>query len=369
MLIVIAASGSPAFAQNVYEGVADASAAIAIDKAHFLVAEDEGEVLRLYRNDKPKNKPIGRGFNFAPELRADAERECDIEGAARAGDRVYWITSHGRNSNGKRRANRYRLFATGIEGAPPGLKVTWIGRYDNLVGDMLRAELWSTTDVAHVERTIKLIAGATKLHKPTDRELAPTKSGLNIEALAAFPDGSGLLIGLRNPISGGEALVIHLKNPDDLVRKSKAGAVARFGEAFYLDLQGLGLRSMAYSSRIKAFLIVAGPSGKGGPFKLFKWHGTQDDAPVMITKLESAQGSSPEALVLYPNSSRIQIIHDEGSKLVGGKKCKDLPYSQRSFSDRWYADKEVEKIAPPEARVEKPENKSPTATRRDHNHP
>jgi hypothetical protein len=56
----------PAAAQQVYQSVCNASAAIAVDAAHFLVAEDENDILWVYRNDKPRNKPVGGGFDFSP---------------------------------------------------------------------------------------------------------------------------------------------------------------------------------------------------------------------------------------------------------------------------------------------------------------
>ena len=61
-------------------------------------------------------------------LAVDAEHpEADIEGAARVDNRIYWITSHGRNKDGKERPSRYALFATDIvtEGRDvPALKPT-----------------------------------------------------------------------------------------------------------------------------------------------------------------------------------------------------------------------------------------------------
>ena len=60
LLTVGSALHLPAAAQQVYEGVCDASAAIAVDAIHFLVAEDENDVLWIYRNDKPRNKPRTR---------------------------------------------------------------------------------------------------------------------------------------------------------------------------------------------------------------------------------------------------------------------------------------------------------------------
>lgn len=67
-------------------------------------------------------------FNLGSFLAVDPKQpESDLEGAARLGDRVYWITSHGRSRTGKERSSRQRFFATrftvvgdSVEGQPVG---------------------------------------------------------------------------------------------------------------------------------------------------------------------------------------------------------------------------------------------------------
>ncbi len=323
----------PAAAQQVYEGVCDASAAIAVDDTHFLVAEDENDVLWIYRNDKPRNKPIGGGFDLSSRLRTDPKRESDIEGAARIGDLIYWITSHGRNRKGKLRENRNRLFATKITGPPADLQLKWVGRYDYLIRDMLNPIAWTNSAAPVTVQTIKLLERATQPHKKDARKLAPKGKGLNIEALAALPNGSGLLIGLRNPRLGGKALILPLMNPEALMTGKET--VSRFDAPILLNLHGLGLRAMAYSSSGNVFLLVAGPSGSGGPFKLFQWSGIRDAPPVLIRKLQSGEGSHPEAIVIYPDTLRIQILNDQGSRLINGTTCKEADEEKKRFSDRW----------------------------------
>ncbi len=333
VLTVGSALHLPAAAQQVYEGVCDASAAIAVDATHFLVAEDENDVLWIYRNDKPSNKPIGGGFDLSSRLRTDLKRESDIEGAARVGDFIYWITSHGRNRKGKLRENRNRLFATKIAGAPANLRLMWVGRYDHLIRDMLTPIAWANPDAPMTVQTIKLLERATQPHEKNARKLAPKDQGLNIEALAALPNGSGLLIGLRNPRLGGKALILPLMNPAALT--TGKATVSRFDAPILLNLHGLGLRAMAYSSSRKVFLLVAGPSGSGGPFKLFQWSGIRDAPPVLIRKLQSGEGSHPEAIVIYPDTPLVQILNDEGSRLINGATCKEADEEKKRFSDRW----------------------------------
>lgn len=80
--------------------------------------------------------------------------------------------------------------------------------------------------------------------KEAETKAPKAEGGLNIEGLTATPEGE-LLIGFRNPIPDGKALLLPLKNPSDLV-KNPDTAKAIFGEPITLDLGGLGIRSIEY---------------------------------------------------------------------------------------------------------------------------
>jgi hypothetical protein len=122
-------------------------------------------------------------------------------------------------------------------------------------------------------------------------------------------------------------------NPEALITGQET--VSRFDGPILLDLHGFGLRAMAYRSGRNVFLSVAGPAGSGGPFKLFKWSGDRSAPPVLIRKLQSEAGSHPEAIVIYPETLRIQILNDEGSRLINGTTCKKAHEEKKRFSDRW----------------------------------
>src|SRR5690349_1982196 len=100
-------------APHVFTGTADASAAVALDADRFVVGSDEDSLLRVYRRSAP-GKPV-EIIDISRFLQLTKKSpETDIEAAARIGDRIYWITSHGENISGKDRPNRHRFFATDI---------------------------------------------------------------------------------------------------------------------------------------------------------------------------------------------------------------------------------------------------------------
>lgn len=278
----------------------DGSAAVAISPELFAVANDEDSVIRVYRRDR--GGPPVQVFDLTGPLGLQRKSpETDIEGAATVGDRVYWITSHARNSEGKDRPSRRRFFATRFEIGTNRVAMHLVGQpYKDLLKDLAAAP----------ELKRFHFAAASRL-APKDR------GGLNIEGLAASPD-KHLLIAFRNPVPGGRALLIPLQNPEGLIEGNRA----TFGDPILLDLGGLGIRDIAYLGG--RYLIAAGPyAGGKGRSRLFLWDGK--------SKLEVVRNAdlwqlNPEAIVVYPGASSedVQILSDDGSGRVGGTHCRDL---------------------------------------------
>src|SRR5258708_3118286 len=71
-------------------------------------------------------------------LGTDEDKESDLEGSAVVGSRIYWISSHGTNKNGKVQERRRRFFATEIVGGRVPT-VTPVGKpYGLLVDDLAK---------------------------------------------------------------------------------------------------------------------------------------------------------------------------------------------------------------------------------------
>lgn len=301
-IAIAIACGAHAQAVTVYRGMCDASAAVALDDAHFVVANDEDNALRVYRRGEPlpvATVPLARALGTASE--------SDLEGAARVGDAVYWISSHGRNSSGKVRPDRYRLFATAINSAtsPPTVAPP-VAVETGFLAQLLAAE------------------SLAPWHLRAAAKLAPeAPGGLNIEGLAATADGQ-LLIGFRNPLREGKALVVTLANP----QRIGSGEAAQFGPPIGLDLGGRGIRSIERLDT--GYLIVAGPIADRGDFALYRWSGAAAEAPQRIAGVTLGT-LRPEALFVWPNSRHVQVLSDDGGVVTAGVACKDRPASGQSF--------------------------------------
>jgi len=240
-----------------YNGIRDASAAVALDATHFVVANDERDTLVIY--ELGRADPVDQ-LHLADYLGGAGTkgkaREADLEGSARVGELIYWIASHGRDSDGHRQPRRLRFFATPLVGGRPVVPPRDV--YRGLLQDMLDCQAL---------HGLGLHGAVGK----GDKGPAPeAKGGFNIEGLAAAPDGT-LLIGFRNPRPGGRALILPLLNPYDVVTDH---ARALFGAPFLLNLGGQGIRSLEEVAG--GYVLIAGPYGKDDPnkgFALYSWNG------------------------------------------------------------------------------------------------
>jgi hypothetical protein len=291
----------------VFTGICDASAAAAVNSDLFVVANDEDNLLRFYRLSQP-GAPIHVYEVGPPARKKKKPPEMDIEGAARMGSRVFWISSHGQNADGEFAPNRHQLFALDISDDAKGVRVRPVGTaYTNLVADMAREP-----------RLVRFQLEHAALEKPK------TRGGLNIEALTDTPDGA-LLIGFRNPIPGNRALLVPLLNPDEVL----TGAPAQFGDPILLDLDGLGLRGMG--STRSGYYLIAGPAQGEAESRLFFWRGGEA-VPERLSNVSFA-GLNPEGICFHDSDDRTDflLLSDDGTRNLNGEDCKDLPASERQF--------------------------------------
>ncbi len=297
-----------------HAGMCDASAAVPVESNLFVVANDEDNILRIYNRNKAGESLYSQ--DLSSFLQIDPKHpEADIEGATLIKNRVYWITSHGSNTDGKKRPNRHRFFATEIETSGDKFNFKPIGK--PFIGLIKAFE-----DSAELK--IYNLGEAAK-------NAPESKNGLNIEGLTKTPQGN-LLIGFRNPIPEGKSLLVPLENPQEVITGNEK---PKLGKPILLALNGLGIRSIEYSDAKGVYFIIAGPYNDNGIFQLYQWSGNSSEAPELIKT--DFRGLHPEALIVYSKKkAKIQILSDDGSESINGQNCKDLAKTQdKSFRSTW----------------------------------
>ncbi|MFM7641376.1 MAG: DUF3616 domain-containing protein [Cyanobium sp.] len=318
-----------------HSGPCNASTALALGGGLFVVADDEESApatLRVYRSGQA-GPAVGEGTlsERAVAPVKDGHPELDLEGSARIGPLAYWIGSHGAAEArekrvkgdgplGAPRPNHRRLLATnlgvrtGTEGARMALTLEPVGRpYTTLIEDL-------AADPRHARFGLAEAA----------RRPAKAKGGLNIEGLASTPTGA-LLIGFRNPLPEGKALVATLTNPNAVI----AGEKPRFGDPVLLDLGGLGIRSLEW---VKGqLLIVAGPAegskGKTPPSVLYRWSGQASQAAEQLRTFGPVDGVPLNPEGLFVDGDSLVVISDDGKLERNGKACEDRPKAKQGFRE------------------------------------
>ena len=142
-------------------------------------------------------------------------------------------------------------------------------------------------------------------------------------------DDKHLLIGFRNPIPRGRALVVPLLNPNQVIN----GSAAQFGEPSLLNLGGQGIRDIGHWHG--KYLIVGGSYDAEGVSRVYLWNGGSSQ-PQPLRDIDLSH-FNPEAVVVYPhNPLSFQLLSDDGTQLIDGIPCKRLPNSmKKSFRAIW----------------------------------
>lgn len=301
-----------------FTGMCDASGAVPLNEDNlFAVADDEDNVLRIFDASQGGEPRIAFDLSSGLRLKRGHKKgkrrhelrkapETDIEGGTRLGNLALWITSHGRNSSGKLKPERLLLFATT---APErGVDLEVVGEpYAHLLDDLLADPRF------------------TALGLNEAAELAPKEEGgLNIEGITAWAEG-GVLVGFRNPLIDGKALLFVLENPERVLH----GEAAKLGPPIFIDLGGMGVRSL--SSWRGRYLISAGAYGEGDTFRLYTWDGASK--PRLVRTFEDF---SPEGFYSPDSKDRILLLSDDGGVSIHGTECKRIKDpSEKRFRGLW----------------------------------
>ncbi len=305
----------------IHLGLMDGSAGIAVSDNAFITASDEVNWIQRFSAEAggtgemalnlDKEKPW---FPSRPKDKKGKFHEADIEGAAQVGKRVYWISSHGYDPDLDKKQDHRVFFATDLDAQGKPVPVGKV--YRSLLDDLVAKDALKTYQ----------LEAASKIE--------PKESGgLNIESLCTEKDGKTLLIGFRNPIPGGKALLVPLLNPEELVEGT---GKAKFGLAITPDFGGLGVRDMVWWRG--KYLVIAGhykshlkktnglPDQDVPVSRLYRWNGeTGGKLEPLAVDLNDY---NPEALIVFQDK-RVLILSDDGGNQKG------LPQEETHFRSVW----------------------------------
>ncbi|CAG7855958.1 hypothetical protein MCAMS1_00282 [biofilm metagenome] len=297
--------------EQLYQGITNPSGAVALNDNLFIVGDDEDNLLRVYDRNSPEKplQAIALSAVFKGIIQDGEDLEIDLESAADIEGTVFWIGSHSSSRKAEYRAARHRLFATKISvGIDKKIDISPVGEiYTHLVADLsndTRFEKYHFADAQKIQ--------------------AKAIGGLSIEGLASTFE-NGLLIGFRNPLSGGavkkgrlekgKAILVQLINPFEVIH----GVKAKFADPIELDLGGYGIREITRRKKNK-YLIVSGPYHENNPDKdhkkeegrLYEW--SIKTGKVSVLKNVDLEGFNIEAAIFYPgNVDRVQLLSDDGT--------------------------------------------------------
>lgn len=141
--------------------------------------------------------------------------------------------------------------------------------------------------------------------------------GLNIEGMAYDPNHERLLLGLRSPFVGSQAVLVPLKLINPQMPLSTNNLQVDQPSVITLGLGGQGVRDITYDAHLKTFLIISGApeTEKKTDFGLWEWGGNATDQPRRISELNEKY--KPEGITgaTLNGQNFVIVVGDAGSYL------------------------------------------------------
>ena len=323
----VAADENPAVMH--YAGMCGASAAITLDDARIVIANDDDNMLRTYDIVEPADLVVyGEDgavdatltklqwprasqnlYKFLKVNQFSRRNFSAIEGSAVADGFVFWSGSHARREDGENRANRRRFFAT---------KIVNVGDVQILQPHGVPVmDLSHKIEAAEEFRIHGLSRSIMSLYRKMEH-LSPQQRGFDIQALAMAKDGTTLLVALRNPLDrSNRGLLLPVENPIAVAE----GEAPVFRDAISLDLGGRGISAMSWVPEIDAYLVAAANKAETTGFMLYRWSGEAGDVPVQVQALP--EGFDAQSFIVGPGAERLLVLSDDSAVPYAVEKRED----------------------------------------------
>ncbi|RKZ69082.1 MAG: hypothetical protein DRQ44_03485 [Gammaproteobacteria bacterium] len=276
-----------------FEKIYEPSGVVQLPDERFLVVEDEAAhplaVFSLQPDGQVSEQSIYHSslLSWSSPNRVLSTLE-DLE-AVTVDDlgRIYAITSHSRKENGKRADKREQLARFALDG-------------ERIVDFKVLRNLRKKISALH-----ESLKDAAKIRD------VKNSGGFNIEGLSFDATKQNLLIGLRSPLAGSDAIIMVLENPQAVFEQDEEPQIS--SRLINLDLHGGGIRALSYDPHLGGFLIISRKPGKS--FKLWLWNANMKTKPKRlkvpgIKNLRQAEGVT--AVLRDGHPEGILIVSDDG---------------------------------------------------------
>ena len=275
-----------------FKAVHEPSAVAQLPDGRLLILQDEGELPMGTLVPAENGQLVEQAIRYQNQVQAagEAVKLNDLEGVTRKGDYLYAITSHSGRRSGARSEARERLVRFQVEG--------------NTIVDLKVAA-----------GLVTAVTGRHAALKPSIESHG--RDGFNIEGLSFDAAQERLLVALRTPLMGADAVVLTIENPDAIF---DSGEALRVGpDLIRLDLSGEGIRSMEYVPELEGYLILAGNKGRSEDQWLWFWPGagSPQPRPARIDGQSRFRNGEGLTLARLNGESWIVLVSDDGSEKVG----------------------------------------------------
>ncbi len=141
--------------------------------------------------------------------------------------------------------------------------------------------------------------------------------GLNIEGMAYDPNNERLLLGLRSPFIGSQAVLVPIKLINPLQPLALNNIKVDSPSVIPLALENQGVRDITYDAHKRVFLIISGApeTQKKTAFGLWEWSGNADDPPRKIMMLDDKYKPEGITSVTLNGQDFLMVMGDEGNYL------------------------------------------------------
>lgn len=330
LVINYAASQSASANARWLTGISDASAAIALDDNYAIIANDETNLLYVYKRTQSGLPVTSYDFNQGNNLNLtdgssgnwkEVDVEAGVKSIANTG-RIYWLGSMSNSSSFNNKPNRNRLFAVTASGTGAATSFGTVGYYSNL---RQRLIVWG--DAAGYNFTASAADGK-------DPKLI---DGFNAEGMVFGPDNTTLYIGFRAPLvpTAGrtKAVIAPIQNFESWFNNGAPSGNPAIGTPIELNLGGRGIRDLVKLSS-GLYIIIAG-NYDDTPLNgaVYRWTGNASDAPVELPSFGLTSFNAEAAMQVNEagnlSLNKLQIITDNGSNDLynDGSEAKDLAQS------------------------------------------